>query len=514
MEAKSGQMVTFYLGKELFGINLSWVREIIRVPEMIGVPGTPPYFSGLANLRGSILPVVDTRRRFGLPAEGYTDSARVIVTERGGEAVGLVVDRMSEVIGLEEAAEEPLSLAGVREEFVSRVVRPPGGKMVMEINLDTVLPALEKKRDTDSRLLTAAAGGAGEAVSARAGTAAGDIGQYVGFRLGGEEYAVNIECVQEIVRVPDKISRSPGFPPHMDGLFSLRSRTVPLVNLRRYLSFPDRPYDERSRVVVVALKEGEKVSVFGLGVDAVTEVLRFSEKDIGALPGLLAGESNGCLKGICRLGEDRLIYILEPRTMSAVCRVGESEQAGTDRGEMYDLRDDEEQYVIFNLAKEDYALGIDRVQEILRLPQIAAVPGAPAYVEGLVNVRGSILPVIDLRKKLEVTVAERDERARIIVVELSGTPTGLIVDAVREVRKIARGQVEDVPAVLKPLKGASFLSGVVKQGEGERSILLLNLENVVNAEEAEEVSRLAEEAAAQGCLPQDLPDGAPGPEEG
>ncbi len=163
------------------------------------------------------------------------------------------------------------------------------------------------------------------------------------------------------------------------------------------------------------------------------------------------------------------------------------------------------QMVTFYLGRELFGIGLDCVQEIIMVPEMVRVPGTSPYFSGLANLRGSILPVINLRKKLELPGQEHDDRARIVVVDLEGTPTGLIVDAVREVRKIAQAQVEDVPSVLKSLKGAACLSGVVVQGDGQRSVLLLNLENIINASEREEVSRLAEEAAVKGLLLENLP---------
>ncbi|HOV80866.1 MAG TPA: chemotaxis protein CheW [Bacillota bacterium] len=491
MENTSGQMVTFYLDKELFGIELTYVKEIIRLPEMVRVPGTPTYFSGLANLRGNLLPVIDGRRRFSLPDAAETDATRVVVLEYRGETIGYTVDRMSEVINLENATEDTLRAAQGREDLISRVIKMnDGSAMVMVINIEVMFPRLEEAGPKNY---------SGVAVQERVDEAAGreDLKQFVGFKLADEEYAVAIDTVQEIVWVPEQISRSPGFPHYMDGLFSLRQRTVPMLNLRRFFGLPDRPYDDRSRALVLSLKDGDKKTVFGLGVDSITEVLRFTVEEIEPLPELLRGEATRNLTGVCKLGEGkRLIYLLDPCSILAEGEIS-LDGAGDEEGEAALERRavSEEQFVIFHLQEEDYAVTIQSVKEIIRLPEIVRVPRAPAYVEGVINIRGAILPVVNLRLKLGLQSKESDDRSRIVVVDLNGVSTGLVVDAVREVRKISADQIAPVPEVLKAHLDTGYLHGVVRPADSQRSILLLDLKNILTGAEQKEVAQVAADFA-------------------
>jgi purine-binding chemotaxis protein CheW len=482
-------MVTFYLDKELFGIELEYVKEIIRLPEMVRVPGTPPYFSGLANLRGNLLPVIDGRRRFSLPDAAETDATRVVVLEYRGETIGYIVDRMSEVVNLEDATEDTLRAAKGREDLISRVIKMnDGSAMVMVINIEMLFPRFEETGHSDY---------SGVLVQERQGEVAGreELKQFVGFRLADEEYAVAIDVVQEIVRVPEKISRSPGFPDYVDGLFSLRRRTVPILNLRRFLGLPDRPYDDRARALVLSINENGKKTVAGLGVDAITEVLRFTAEEIEPLPKLLRGEDTKDLTGVCKLGEGkRLIYLLDPHSFLAGDEIS-LDGAGDGEGEAASEKRavSEEQFVIFHLQEEEYAVTIQSVKEIIRLPVIVRVPGAPVYVEGVVNIRGTILPVINLRRKLNLPVKESDDRFRIVVVDLSGMPTGLIVDAVQEVRKIAADQIAPVPDILRSHLDTGYLQGVVKPADLQRSILLLDLQNILTGTEQMELAQVTAE---------------------
>ncbi|MCB0368142.1 MAG: chemotaxis protein CheW [Bdellovibrionales bacterium] len=105
--AKPGQFLTFKLLKEFYGVAIENIREINRVAEITPVPKTPHYIKGVMNLRGKIIPVVNLRARFGLPAEEYTRDTCIIVIDTPVGLVGLIVDSVKEVVTLDEKVIEP-----------------------------------------------------------------------------------------------------------------------------------------------------------------------------------------------------------------------------------------------------------------------------------------------------------------------------------------------------------------------------------------------------------------------
>lgn len=134
----------------------------------------------------------------------------------------------------------------------------------------------------------------------------------------------------------------------------------------------------------------------------------------------------------------------------------------------------EEQLVIFQLNEQQYALPIQETQEIIRMTAITQVPNTRHYVEGIINLRGSIVPVINLNKRLGLTVNEYNDATRIIVVEHEGQKVGMIVDNVLEVGRFTEDEIEP-PAVAGD--NVDYLRGVVKKGD--RLWLLLNLTKVL-----------------------------------
>lgn len=138
------------------------------------------------------------------------------------------------------------------------------------------------------------------------------------------------------------------------------------------------------------------------------------------------------------------------------------------------------QIVVFGIGKELYGVGIDAVHEIIKVPQITAVPDAPAFLEGMINLRGRILPVIDLRKRLRLPAAARDKSTRVLIIECVGRMAGLLVDSVSEVLKVPPESLEPPPEMIACV-GVEYIAGVVKQGE--KLVSLLELAKIFSVEE-------------------------------
>lgn len=141
------------------------------------------------------------------------------------------------------------------------------------------------------------------------------------------------------------------------------------------------------------------------------------------------------------------------------------------------------QLVSFNLDAEAFGVDIAVVQEIVRMPEITRVPRAPAFVEGVVNLRGKIIPVVDLRKRFGLKLSEATKGTRIIVVTIGGRTVGMIVDAVSEVLRLDADSIEPTPEMVSSPIDASFLRGIAKL-EG-RLLILLDLGLVLDAKETE-----------------------------
>lgn len=158
-----------------------------------------------------------------------------------------------------------------------------------------------------------------------------------------------------------------------------------------------------------------------------------------------------------------------------------STEAGPAAGIMTEIL----QLVTFRLGNEDYAVDILKVQEINRMKEITRVPNTPSYVEGVINLRGKVIPVINLRSKFGLTDKDNDTQSRIMIMDIQGITMGLVVDAVSEVLRIPANIVEPTPPMASNIS-TEYIKGIAKLDD--RLIILLDMDMLVGR--AEEASML------------------------
>ncbi|HYF88404.1 chemotaxis protein CheW [Azospirillum sp.] len=494
-QADNRQFVTFTVRSETFAVPLAEVQEIIRLPDMVQVPMSPRSLEGLANLRGTVLPVASLRRMFQVEDAEHDDATRVVVINRG-VPVGFIVDRMASVVSVEPADIETVD--GIRSTVAADLLAGmiKHGSAMIQI-LDPARLIEQEFRGFGARRTSAA-----ELDSMREGGAAQDREavdevQLVSFEVAGQEYALPIEDVQEIVQVPASISHIPNSDSHVVGVMTLRRRLLPLVSLRRMFGLPATGLDEHNRIVVVSLgtdAEGGESGGGSVGVvtDTVKEVLRVNRSLVDSMPALLnRGGAKGEIQSICRLKDgQRLVSILTADRMFRNADLSEAVAAQGDGGEISmdssntrpGAVDDEEQFVVFRLAQEEYGVPIDSVQEIVRVPdELTHVPKTPDFIEGVVNLRGTVLPVIDQRRRFGLPETARNDRQRIMVFTINGVRTGFIVDSVSEVLKIARSVIGRAPEL--SAEQSSLITRVANIERQKRIILLLDVDQLLDKKE-------------------------------
>jgi purine-binding chemotaxis protein CheW len=145
------------------------------------------------------------------------------------------------------------------------------------------------------------------------------------------------------------------------------------------------------------------------------------------------------------------------------------------------------QLVSFKLREEEFAVDILQVQEIIRLQEITNVPNAPAFVEGVINLRGRVIPIIDLRKRFALESAEHSKSTRIIVVMIDNVTVGLIVDEVSEVLRIPEDTVEPPPPIVAGIE-SDYIKGVGKLED--RLLILLDLGKILSQKEKSSLEKV------------------------
>lgn len=517
------QYVTFSVAGESFAVPMGPVQEIIRVPELARLPLAPPALDGLANLRGRVLPIVSLRRLFNAEEVERDDATRAVVIQLG-QPLGFVVDRVTSVVNIEPTQFEPAS--GIRSVadvgFLTGIIKRPqaDGSTQMLLALDfqqlveSHFAAIGAAAAAGSVDGAGAASAAGERAGSDADGEAGDELRLVSFSVAAQEYAIDIADVQEIVQLPEHVIPVPKAPRHVLGVITLRDRVLPLVSLRALFALPAVALDERHRIVVVGLPDGNRV---GLVTDDVKEVLGVPRELADAMPAMLAQDPQMReFASICRLDQGRrLVSIIAtarllgmPEIAAAVqaaqaVAAADSKESGmreqdADEGDEESL--DDNQVVVFRLGSEEFGVPITSVQEIVRIPeQLTRVPRTPAFVEGVINLRGAVLPIIDQRCRLGMPSIERHDGQRIMVYTFDGVRTGFVVDAVAEVLRIGADCIDAAPHLSD--EQARLISRIAKLDGGRRMVLLIEPRHLLGAPELAEVSALLDTDGPAGHDP-------------
>ncbi|MGB9984477.1 MULTISPECIES: chemotaxis protein CheW [unclassified Herbaspirillum] len=483
------QFVTFVAGDEVFAVDMAPVQEIIRSPEVVRLPLAPATLDGLANLRGKILPIVSLRRIFGFPDRDKDDATRAVVINVG-QPLGFIVDRVASVLDVDvDKIEAPQGLQStIDTELLAGLLKNVGDyPVIMVLDFKKLVQREFAHIATAAKSEVRLHGGL-EVQKPEGEERQNDELQLVSFRIASQEYAIDIADVQEIVQVPPGIIRVPHCAPHVVGVMSLRNRLLPLVDLRQMFGLPVQVLDDRCRIVVLA----HGASSIGVVVDGVSEVLRVAKELVDPLPALLAkGGEMPEIASVCRLEQGkRLVSVITSKNLldhsafkDAINIMSEANLDEAAQADELDTTvDDDEQVVIFRLDKEEFGVPIHSVQEIVRVPEeLVHVPGAPDFVEGVINLRGSVLPVVDLRARLGLPGIERSDSQRIMVFLIADVRTGFIVDQVAEVLRIARDVIEPAPSFSG--QQSALLARMANMEKQGRMVQLLEPTQLVNADE-------------------------------
>jgi purine-binding chemotaxis protein CheW len=481
----SGQLVTFTLDNVEFGLDIDRVQEITHRTDVTPVPGSPSFILGVINLRGLIIPVIDSRIRFHLAPQETTTKTRIIVMRLASGPTGLQVDSVAEVVRLEDhpVRETPPLVAGIRAEYLAGMVMV-GTRLITLIHLEKLLDSSELTRRAEFNDL-GIAGTLGSASDKDGEEIEEDGRPFVTFRLGSESFGIALHEVEEIVELPP-VTKVPDAPDYVLGVICLRDQVMPLVDLSEILSIQQGD-SERKRDMVVLLSFGN--AKIGVVVDEIQEILRIQEGQTLPPPQTLSEAECEHLEGILLL-PGRMVSLINVLKIIT----GDDQEKIAAMGQGLGLMDTGAQetlpsleLVVFHLGPESYGLRLHEVREIIMVGQITPVPRAPHFVDGVLNLRGEVMPVVDLRTRFGLERVEATTISRILITSIGGVFTGLVVDAVVEVRPVDLHRFGPPPAVTAV--GANrYIEKVARLDNG--MIFLLELAQLLTDTETEQLQGL------------------------
>ncbi|WHH61355.1 chemotaxis protein CheW [Petroclostridium sp. X23] len=476
-EISKMQMVIFRIGEEEYAFEISNIKEIIRIPPMKNVPNSPFYIAGLCSLRGELLPVIDSRRLFGIADVENDEGSRVVVTDIEGNKVGLIADKVSEVISIEESMlkDPPESIRGRDGGVVKGILLLNDGKrVIMVLDAVKIVNAGNYEEGFKQQIVH-------ESTNHDLDDKHLEEEQVILFHIGTEEYAFGIHTVKEIIRLAD-ITKVPNAAHYIEGMLSIRNQLLAVINLGMLLGKNYKSIDEQSRIIII--DDGN--AAFGVIVDRVSQVTRVRSDEYKSTRLDTKASGMEYIKGFLELNKGkRLAMVLDPLKLVSFEDVNKV-LILDNKNSFADMPKDKggsetklEHTVIFKLGKEEFGISIHHVKEINRVSEIVHFPGAPVFIDGMVNLRGDVIPVLNLKTMFKGSLVMSDS-SKFLVVEYDNKKIGILIDSASEVLRIPKIHIEEASEMLKGNENDRYIDAIAKLNEGKRIVLILNLSTVLS----------------------------------
>lgn len=410
-----GRKLVFQVAGQFHEIDARRVREVIRVPHITRVPHGPEALAGIINLRGKPVPVLEMNRVLGGVEHATAPDGKIIIYDRG-ESVGLLVEDVLRLSAETTAA--PIKDLDKRLDGAFKFARHPASRRPAQSKGEATAEAGEKR----TALLT--------------------------FSVAGQLYGLPLEHIREVAAVTDDVTVLPDTAAAVMGLLRLRDTVLPLVSLAALLGLDGEQAERVASRIIVVEHGGDLIA---LAVDGMDLIRRLPAAAIDAVPAVLQrGRGEAQIEAIGRVADEALlIAILSPEKLfghQAVAGAIEHNTGAKPMNANPAKEETFEQFLIFQLSDEVYGLPIGSVDEVIRVPdEVTRVPGAPAFVLGIINLRGKPIPLIDQRDRFAIQSPGQTSKARAIIVTLGDLQAGFVVDSVSEVKAIASEALSAAP---------------------------------------------------------------------
>lgn len=484
LKSSSSRFLTFRVDTQLYALRSEDVMEVIRVPLLARIPQAPAALLGVANLRGTVLPVAGLRELLAKPAAKDTSNSRAIVLDIG-PPVAVVVDAVEtlEMVDCEQIEARKKELSAEGAEKLAGAFRIGNDTVAKILDIKTLLDSAFANRARAERQVRASQGAS---IGAAASSATKKAEMLVTFEVAGQEFALPLEAVQEILPRSDATASVARAEAVVVGMTTVRNKLLPLMSLRGLLGFAAAQTSGDREKVIVANVAGAQV---GLVADDARSVLAADVECLDPIPPVLAARTGGesRIKSIYRVeGGRRLISILSPEllfredVMHRLAADGKDQksQASTVESE----RRSELIFLVFRLGDAEFGLPIDSIVEVAQVPaQITRLPKTPKFLEGIVNLRGDVLPVIDQRRRFDMPKSDQREGRRLVVIRTQRHRAGLIVDTVSDVLRVQADDISPPPDLTDAI--TRLVRGVINLDAADRMVLLLDPAEVLTQAE-------------------------------
>ena len=479
IEAREGNYTCFTVDGEEYALLTEYVMGVQGVPVIRRVPKSPDFIEGVANIRGRIMPVINASNRLAT-SDGEKKSKSLIITQVEGAYYGLLAD---EVIGnthLEQAVIEPVNPVLVKKEtpFILAMAAIDD-RLVHLLDLDALFFAGLNVNPSNKAAFAVHVQQTNQDHQALQISKHKDSHQYLIMQIGQESYALPVHLLREVL-VGENIEKISAMPDYIAGIVRTHGLTVPVVDMQIKFGLKPVPYESSRRVVVV--DAGNKR--LGIVANSAWEMIEISASAMKSPPKSISVSQTTHIKQVAVLDNGRrMLIVLDPvgvltardyKTLLTAEGLDTSLPSSIDKVAKGGAV---KSYLIFQVAGYEFAFNIDHLSEVVSYLPVNRIPKAPAEIRGLVSVKGELVPVTDLRVKLNIKSAEFAAEKYLVVVNKQGALYSVIADKIVEILQVS-GDDLLAPETVSVGIDADVIEAVIRLDNSDRVPMTLNFQKI------------------------------------
>lgn len=445
-------------GNSYYGIDTECVGHILRLLPTTFVPLSPKSIRGLCAVEGNIIAVVDflsiLTNGASLTNE-QAEASRLVSISYEGIKYTLLVDEVVNSIPIEtEYLEDVSSEENTYIDYMYRY----NDEIIQIVSVNAMLQSLHIDQFAKNMIKERT-----HIESAQENLS--DLERYLQFRMQNELFAIKVDLIREIISLPDEMTQIADASHEVMGMMQLRDELLLIVDLRRYY---DLEGENTTKTKILLVRNLNKV--IGLIVDEIVDIKELQESQIDKLPENFKDKK---ISGVAKIDNAMVSFIDEEVVVNLIAEQSQYIQNKQGNTFIKNTETNSTEVVIFELVDEEYAINVSDVNEILDLGDVTPVASTSEYIDGVTNIRGQIIPVLSLNKRVGLRESSVEEK-KVIVCKLDNSEVGFIVD-----------RVVDIFNVENSLIGASqeqdeLFTNVINLDNGERLVLIMDLDKIFN----------------------------------
>jgi len=449
------------LGEEYFGIDSDDSNQILRVPVITSIPLTNKCLNGIVVLNGKIVPVLDLKKVLDIGSVDITnEDSRIITLNFDGEEVAILVDEVVDALNMDENnydenVSEDNFIVGFykQKDDLIQIIEP---KNIIKDDMIESFQPIEVDKTSDS---------SEDGLSADA-----DTNRYLFFKSKKEYFAVDIELVAELIFVPEEITPIAGSKNSNLGAITLRNEVIDVFDFNLLFGFPTVDIKSEDSRLLILRDEEKKLAL------CVENVQEIKDVDISKIESLNTSIGDNKIESLYKDEKTIVSIVSATYFRELIDEFSVTTQNQQDMDEQKNGSSSMRELAVFAIEKEEFAFDIESVQEIITYQEVTPFPESNEYIDGVINLRGSIIPVVNLPKKLDFK-ANITDKSKIVVCTTEGEKVGFLVDDVNDIMFI-----ED-KFVSSSKNNEALIKSTISLDDGKRVILELRLNQIISVED-------------------------------